>query len=69
VGIVSTKVSGEWKQVPQIFVKVSGAWKTVSEAQVKVDGSWRKVEDSGRGDIELPTASGNYGTVVRSYSS
>ena len=69
VGIVSTKVSGEWKQVPQIFVKVSGAWKTVSEAQVKVDGSWKKVEDSGRGDIELPTASGNYGTVVRSYSS
>jgi hypothetical protein len=69
VGIVSTKVSGEWKQVPEIFVKVSGAWKTVSEAQIKVDGSWRKVEDSGRGDIELPTASGNYGTVVRSYSS
>ena len=69
VGIVSTKVSGEWKQVPEIFVKVSGAWKTVSEAQVKVDGSWKKVEDSGRGDIELPTASGNYGTVVRSYSS
>ena len=69
VGILSTKVSGEWKQVPQIFVKVSGAWKTVSEAQIKVDGSWRKVEDSGRGDIELPTASGNYGTVVRSYSS
>ena len=69
VGILSTKVSGEWKQVPRIFVKVSGAWKTVSEAQVKVDGSWKKVEDSGRGDIELPTASGNYGTVVRSYSS
>ena len=69
VGILSTKVSGEWKQVPEIFVKVSGAWKTVSEAQIKVDGSWRKVEDSGRGDIELPTASGNYGTVVRSYSS
>jgi hypothetical protein len=69
VGIVSTKVSGEWKQVPEIFVKVSGAWKSVSEAQIKVDGSWKKVEDSGRGDIELPTASGNYGTVVRSYSS
>ena len=69
VGILSTKVSGEWKQVPEIFVKVSGAWKTVSEAQIKVDGSWRKVEDSGRGDIELPIASGNYGTVVRSYSS
>ena len=69
VGIVSTKVSGEWKQVPEIFVKVSGAWKTVSEAQTKVDGTWRKVEDSGRGDIELPIASGNYGTVVRTYSS
>jgi hypothetical protein len=69
VGIVSTKVSGEWKQVPEIFVKVSGAWKTVSEAQIKVDGSWKKVEDSGRGDIELPPASGNYGKVVRSYSS
>ena len=67
VGILSTKVSGQWKQVPEIFVKVSGAWKIVSEVQTKVDGTWRKVEDSGRGDIELPSVSGNYGTVSRAF--
>ena len=68
VGLLSTKVGGEWQQVTDAFVKVSGAWKSVNEVQVKVDGTWRKIEDSGQVGGELPAVSGNYGTVTRSYS-
>ncbi len=69
VGILSTKAGGEWQQVTDAFVKVSGAWKSVNEVQVKVDGTWRKIEDAGQVGGELPAVSGNYGTVVRTYSS
>ena len=69
VGLFSTKVSGEWKQVTDAFVKVSGAWKSINDVQVKVDGTWRKVEDAGQTQGALAAVSGEYGTVVRAYSS
>lgn len=37
----STKVSGDWKTVDEIYVKVGGAWKQVEQARIKVTGSWR----------------------------
>ena len=69
VGLASTKVGGQWKQVTEAFVKVSGAWKNVSEMQVKVDGKWSKIEAAGQTEGTLPSISGDYGTVVREYSS
>ena len=69
VGLFSTKVSGNWKQVTDAFVKVSGAWKSINDVQVKVDGTWRKVEDAGQTQGALAAVSGEYGTVVRAYSS
>lgn len=69
VGLASTKVGGQWKQVTEAFVKVGGAWKNVSEMQVKVDGKWSKIEAAGQTEGTLPSISGNYGTVVREYSS
>ena len=69
VGLFSTRVSGNWKQVTDAFVKVSGAWKSINDVQVKVDGTWRKVEDAGQTQGALAAVSGEYGTVVRAYSS
>ena len=69
VGLASTKVGGQWKQITEAFVKVSGAWKDVSAMQVKVDGKWRRIEAAGQTEGTLPVISGNYGAVERVYSS
>jgi hypothetical protein len=64
----SVKVSGDWQQVTESFVKVGGAWKSINEMQVKVDGQWRAALGSGQSGITIPSVTGNYGTVIRSYS-
>ena len=68
VGLVSTKVGGDWKQVSESFVKVSGTWKRVSDIYIKINDSWRTVENSGVNDLTFTGNSTSYGSVVRGFS-
>jgi len=38
----NAKISGAWKDVPDIQAKVSGAWKTVDEGYSKISGVWKQ---------------------------
>ena len=68
VGLVSTKVNGDWKQVSESFVKVSGTWKRVSDIYIKINDSWRTVENSGLNDVTFTGNTTNYGAVRRGFS-
>ena len=68
VGLVSTKVNGDWKQVSESFVKVSGTWKRVSDIYIKINDSWRTVENSGVNDLTFTGSTTNYGDVIRGFS-
>ena len=48
VGVqASTKISGTWTDISNIYTKVSGAWKTVTAGYVKVSGAWKALFNSG----------------------
>ena len=72
VGVqASTKVSGAWKTVTNIYTKVSGAWQEITAAYTRVSGEWKALFSSvvtftqtavGFGDTDGGTSSGAYGT-------
>ena len=68
IGLMSTKIDGDWKQVAESFVKVGGSWKEISEIYIKVNDSWRTVENSGLSNITFIGNSTSYGAVVRGFS-
>ena len=41
------KVSGEWKDVNDMYYKVSGTWKKITAAYTKVSGTWKALFNSG----------------------
>ena len=41
------KVSGDWKDVNNIYYKVSGSWKQITAAYFKVSGTWKALFNSG----------------------
>lgn len=45
--VAKLKVSGAWKNIPQIKLKVNGAWKNVTQGKLKVSGSWKTFFISG----------------------
>ena len=38
---IHTKVSGQWKDVKEVYVKVGGVWKKCQNVYVKKDGAWK----------------------------
>jgi hypothetical protein len=67
VGLVSTKISGEWKQISDGYVKVSGNWKPLDSIFVKINGEWKTIGGSGIRSIEFEKSTENYGSVNRPY--
>jgi hypothetical protein len=48
VGVqASTKVSGVWQDVTNIYQKISGVWQEISAGYVKVSGDWKALFNSG----------------------
>jgi hypothetical protein len=68
IGLLSTKVAGDWKQVDDVFVKVSGSWKSINQVFVKVGNTWKQIANSGQNDITLTENGSDYGVVSRPYS-
>ena len=68
ISLVSVKVSGEWKQIPEAFVKVAGTWRDIETIYVKINNTWRDINGVGQGDVTLPVLLGSYGTSARSFS-
>ena len=59
VGVqASTKISGTWTDITNIFTKVSGVWKEVTAGFVKVSGEWKALFNSG---ITFATTSAGFG--------
>ena len=65
--MVSTKISGEWKQISDGYVKVSGNWKPLDSIFVKINGEWKTIGGSGIRSIEFEKSTENYGSVNRPY--
>ena len=37
------RVSGEWKELSNLYARVSGEWKELTEGWARVSGEWQKV--------------------------
>ena len=62
----STKISGVWTDVTNIYTKVSGVWREITEAYVKVSGTWRALFNSG---ISFVSTAAGFGDSSGSSSS
>ena len=61
VGVqASTKISGTWTDISNIYTKVSGAWKEVVAGYVKISGSWKPLFNSG---IAFTSTSAGFGNA------
>lgn len=52
------KVSGEWKDINDMYYKVSGAWKKITAAYTKVSGTWKALFNSG---IDFTSTAAGFG--------
>jgi hypothetical protein len=67
VGVqASTKISGTWTDITNIFTKVSGAWKQVTAGYVKISGAWKPLFNSG---ITFTSTSAGFGNSEGNSSS
>ena len=62
----STKISGTWTSISNIFTKVSGTWKEVVAGYVKISGAWKPLFNSG---ITFTSTSSGFGDASGSSSS
>jgi hypothetical protein len=60
------KVSGDWKDITDIYTKVSGVWKQVTAAYVKVSGTWKAIFNSG---VNFLSSAAGFGDVTGNSSS
>lgn len=60
------KVSGEWKDITDVYTKVSGVWKQVTAAYTKVSGTWKAIFNSG---ITVLSTAAGFGDTEGSSSS
>ena len=56
-------VSGEWKELSNLYARVSGEWKELTEGWARVSGEWQKIWEKIAGLYLLAWGRNNYGQL------